>query len=118
MLIMAGVRSVGGVIVAAVRIMRMTMTSMIVATMRVPMVCMAKGGHANDINDEPQAADDKKLPNPVHLTTFNKSLNSFVDDLNANEPIKSVSIVRFPEEWRTHIKNIPLAKPASVSIFP
>ena len=103
---------------AAMRIMRMAMARMIMATMRMPMVCMAKGGHANDINHEPQAADDKKLPNPVHLTTFNKSLNSLVDDLNANEPIKSVSIVWFPKEWRAHIKNIPLAKPASVSIFP
>lgn len=82
------------------------------------MVCMAEGGHANNINDEPQAADDKKLPNSVHLTTFNKSLNGLVDDLNANEPIESVSIIYFPEECRTHIKKIPLAKPASVSIFP
>lgn len=57
------------------------------------MVCMAEGGHANYINNEPQAANDKKFPNSVHLATFNKSLNSLVDDLNANEPIKSVSIV-------------------------
>lgn len=57
------------------------------------MVGMAERGHANYINDEPQATDDKKLPNSVHLTTFNQSLNSLVDDLNTNEPIKSVSIV-------------------------
>lgn len=82
------------------------------------MVCMAEGSHANYINDEPQATDDKKLSNSVHLTTFNKPLNSLVDDLNADEPIKSVSIVYFLEEFRTDIKKIPLANPASVSIFP
>lgn len=82
------------------------------------MVCMAEGGHANYINDEPQAADDKKLSKSVHLTTFNKPLNSLVDDLNADEPIKFVSIIYFSEILRTHIKKIPLAKPASVSIFP
>lgn len=59
------------------------------------MVCMAEGGHANYINYEPQAADDKKLSNSVHLTTFNKPLNSLVDDLNADEPIKFVSIIYF-----------------------
>lgn len=59
------------------------------------MVCMAEGGHANYINDEPQAADDKQLSNSVHLTTFNKPLNSLVDDLNADEPIKFVSIIYF-----------------------
>lgn len=56
---------------------------------------MAKGGHTDYINDEPQAADDKKLSNSVHLTTFNKPLNSLVDDLNADEPIKFVSIIYF-----------------------
>ena len=68
------------------------------------MVCMAEGGHANYIYDEPQAADDKQLSNSVHLTTFNKPLKSLVDDLNADEPIKSVSIVYFSENSEPTLK--------------
>ena len=60
--------------------------------MTVPVVCMAKGCHAHNVNDQSEAADGKQLSNLVDVIAFCQTLNCLVDDLNAYEPKPRISI--------------------------
>ena len=57
-----------------------------VRMLRVAMVSMAKGCHANQIHKETHTTDSEELSKPLHFHTFRKSFDSFIYDLNADEP--------------------------------
>ena len=87
-------------------------------TVRVSVVGMAKSGNANQINGKSKATNGEQLADPSQFTPFCKSFNSFIDDLDTNEPTNYVSVELISGRRAVYIKKIPLANPARVSIFP
>ena len=63
----------------------------VVTSVGVAMVSMVKRHDTDQVDHQPKTADSQQLTKPLHLTTFYQSLNSFVDDLNTNEPAREVS---------------------------
>lgn len=61
-------------------------------TVRVSVVCMTKSGDANQINGKSKATNSEQLSDPSQFTTLCKSIDSFIDDLDTNEPMKRVSV--------------------------
>lgn len=50
------------------------------------MVCMAKGRHTHNVNDQSETADGEQLSDLVDAIAFCQTLNGLVDNLNAYEP--------------------------------
>ena len=65
--------------------MVMTAVRMLVAV-TMTMMSMTEGRHPNEIDDQSEAANGKKLSNSLHFASFNETFYSFVDNLDTNEP--------------------------------
>ena len=74
-----------------VRFVRMAViVSVIMASMgmTMAMMSMAECCHANDVDYKPKSADSQQFFESVRLAAFCEPLNSFIDNLNADEPRK------------------------------
>lgn len=86
-------------------------------TVAMTVMCMSKGCEAYNVDYEPQDADDEQFIQPCQLITFIKSVNCIKDNLNTNEPISNQYTLSINTRVGTDMRNMPFAKPESVSIL-
>ena len=99
--------------------MRMAMVVAVAMTMIVPvsMMRMAKGKHADHVDDKAEEANSQQLTQSLHLAALHQTLDSLVHNLDGDEPTGMI-LEHNSRGGCNEMRNSPLAKPARVSILP
>ena len=76
------------VIVVVVVVVVVLMAVIMPVSVSMAMMRMTKCRQAYQVDNEAERAHGQQFSQPLHLTPFYKSLYSFVDDLDADQPIE------------------------------